>query len=68
MQRRYEGGYPEGVRAKRLKPMYEKDHPLKGLDTAPFGKPTEGVKDPKYPRKWKPEGLLFFIASDWISW
>jgi hypothetical protein len=43
--------YPEGVRAKRLKPMYEKNHPLSGLDTASFGKPTEGVAKPKYPKK-----------------
>jgi len=43
--------YPEGVRAKRLKPMDEKNHPLKGLDTASFGKPTEGVTDPRHPKK-----------------
>ena len=43
--------YPEGVRAKRLKPMYEKNHPLTGLDTASFGKPTEGVTNPRYPKK-----------------
>ena len=43
--------YPEGVRAKRLKPMYEKNHPLTGLDTASFGKPTEGVTHPRYRKK-----------------
>ena len=43
--------YPEGVRAKRLKPMYQKSHPLSGLDTMSFGKPTEGVTQPKYPKK-----------------
>jgi hypothetical protein len=43
--------YPEGVRAKRLKPMYERNHPLSGLDTASFGKPTEGVAHPKHPKK-----------------
>ncbi len=42
--------YPE-VRAKKLKPMYAKNHPLKGLDTASFGKPTEGVTNPRYPKK-----------------
>jgi len=43
--------YPEKVRAKKLKPMYEKNHPLSNLDTASFGRPTEGVADPKYPKK-----------------
>jgi hypothetical protein len=43
--------YPEGVRAKRLKPMYERNHPLAGLDTMSFGKPTEGVTEPRYPKK-----------------
>jgi uncharacterized Fe-S center protein len=43
--------YPEGVRAKRLKPMYEKNHPLAGLDTMSFGRPTEGVAQPRYPKK-----------------
>jgi hypothetical protein len=43
--------YPEGVRAKRLKPIYEKNHPLSGLDPASFGKPTEGVANPRYPKK-----------------
>jgi hypothetical protein len=43
--------YPEGVRAKKLKPMYEKNHPLSGVDTVSFGKTTEGVANPKYPKK-----------------
>jgi hypothetical protein len=43
--------YPEGVRAKKLKPMYEKNHPLHHLDTASFGKTTEGVINPRYPKK-----------------
>ena len=43
--------YPEGVRAKRLKLMYQKNHPLSGVDTMPFGKPTEGVTHPRYPKK-----------------
>jgi len=42
--------YPE-VRAKKLKTMYAKHHPLKGLDTASFGRPTEGVMDPRHPKK-----------------
>ncbi|MGM0425997.1 MAG: DUF362 domain-containing protein [Thermodesulfobacteriota bacterium] len=42
--------YPE-VRADKLKPMYAKNHPLKGLDTASFGKATEGVDSPRYPKK-----------------
>jgi hypothetical protein len=42
---------PEKVRAKKLKPMYEKNHPLSGLDTASFGRPTEGVVHPRYPKK-----------------
>ena len=40
-----------GVRAKKLKAMYANNHPLKGLDTASFGLPTEGVADPRYPKK-----------------
>ena len=43
--------YPEGVRAKRLKPMYQKNHPLSRLDTMSFGKATEGVTHPRYPKK-----------------
>ncbi len=42
--------YPE-VRAKKLKNMYLKNHPLKGLDTASFGRVTEGVQNPQYPKK-----------------
>jgi uncharacterized Fe-S center protein len=43
--------YPQGVRAKRLKAMYERNHPLHGLDTASFGRPTDGVVNPRYPKK-----------------
>ena len=42
--------YPE-VRAKKLKTMYERNHPLSGIDTASFGRPTEGVTNPKHPKK-----------------
>jgi uncharacterized Fe-S center protein len=42
--------YPE-VRAKKLKAMYSKNHPLSGLDTASFGRDTEGVEAPKHPGK-----------------
>lgn len=42
--------YPE-VRAKKLKTMYERRHPLEGLDTASFGRPTEGTTDPRHPKK-----------------
>ena len=42
--------YPE-VRAKKLKTMYERNHPLSGIDTASFGRPTEGVTNPKHPNK-----------------
>jgi uncharacterized Fe-S center protein len=42
--------YPE-VRAKKLKNMYLKNHPLKGFDTASFGRATEGVQNAKNPRK-----------------
>ncbi len=42
--------YPE-VRARKLKGMYAKNHPLSGLDTASFGRPTEGVVNPRYPKK-----------------
>ncbi|MFH1629007.1 MAG: DUF362 domain-containing protein [Pseudomonadota bacterium] len=42
--------YPE-VRAKKLKPMYASNHPLSGLDTASFGKVTEGVENPRHPKK-----------------
>jgi hypothetical protein len=43
--------YPNGVRAKKLKTMYANNHPLKGLDTASFGRPTEGAADPRHPKK-----------------
>ncbi|PIV99630.1 MAG: hypothetical protein COW41_07480, partial [Deltaproteobacteria bacterium CG17_big_fil_post_rev_8_21_14_2_50_51_6] len=39
------------VRAKKLKPMYARSHPLAGLDTASFGRPTEGVANPRHPKK-----------------
>ena len=42
--------YPE-VRAKKLKAMYAKNHPLSDLDTASFGRTTDGVADPKHPKK-----------------
>jgi uncharacterized Fe-S center protein len=42
--------YPE-VRAKKLKAMYSRHHPLANLDTASFGRTTEGVTDPKHPKK-----------------
>ena len=42
--------YPE-VRAKKLKPMYAGNHPLKGIDAASFGRATEAMKDPRPPKK-----------------
>ena len=42
--------YPE-IRARKLKAMYAENHPLAGLDTASFGKPTEGVENPRHPKK-----------------
>ena len=42
--------YPE-VPAKRLKTMYSRNHPLSHLDTASFGRVTEGVMNPKHPKK-----------------
>jgi uncharacterized protein len=42
--------YPE-VRAKKLKDMYAHNHPLKGLETGSFGRDTEGVTDPRRPKK-----------------
>jgi len=42
--------YPE-IPARKLKPMYAENHPLAGLDTASFGKPTEGVENPRHPKK-----------------
>jgi hypothetical protein len=42
--------YPE-IPARKLKGMYAKNHPLKGLDTASFGRQTELMKDPICPKK-----------------
>ena len=42
--------YPR-VAATKLKLMYARQHPLKGVDAASFGRPTEGVDDPRYPKK-----------------
>ncbi len=42
--------YPE-IPARKLKGMYAKNHPLRGLDTASFGRQTEQMKDPRCPRK-----------------
>jgi len=42
--------YP-AVRAKKLKAMYKKNHPLAGIDTASFGRPTEGAINPRHPKK-----------------
>ncbi len=42
--------YPQ-VAASKLKAMYARRHPLAGLDTASFGKPTAGVKNPCHPKK-----------------
>jgi len=42
--------YPR-VAATKLKAMYARQHPLKDVDTASFGRPTEGVENPKHPRK-----------------
>ncbi len=42
--------YPR-VAAAKLKGMYARNHPLKGLDTASFGRATEGVADPRNPEK-----------------
>ncbi len=42
--------YPE-VRARKLKPMYARNHPLSGLDTASFGRTTEGMENPIHPKK-----------------
>ena len=42
--------YPE-VPGRRLKTMYAENHPLAGLDTASFGRPTEGVENPRHPKK-----------------
>lgn len=42
--------YPE-VRARKLKPMYARNHPLAGLDTASFGRTTELMENPIHPKK-----------------
>ncbi|MBN1189038.1 MAG: DUF362 domain-containing protein [Dehalococcoidales bacterium] len=42
--------YPE-VRAKKLKGMYAQNHPLKGIDTASFGRTTEKMENPRHPHK-----------------
>jgi hypothetical protein len=42
--------YPE-VRARKLKGMYARSHPLTGVDTSSFGLPTEGVVNPRHPDK-----------------
>jgi uncharacterized Fe-S center protein len=42
--------YPE-VRARKLKPMYARNHPLAGLDTASFGRTTETMENPIHPKK-----------------
>ncbi|MFH1057579.1 MAG: DUF362 domain-containing protein [Pseudomonadota bacterium] len=42
--------YPH-VPARYLKKMYAKSHPLKGVDCASFGRPSEGVENPQSPRK-----------------
>ena len=42
--------YPR-VAAGKLKNMYAKNHPLKGVDTAAFGRTTEGVGRPISPVK-----------------
>jgi len=49
-QKTIERYYPE-IRAKKLKAMYRKNHPLKGIDDASFGRPTEAMKDPRIPQK-----------------
>ena len=42
--------YPE-IPARKLKHMYSRRHPLAGMDTASFGLPTQGVTDPRHPKK-----------------
>lgn len=42
--------YPE-VGNKKLKAMYAKNHPLLNLDTASYGRTTEGVTNPRHPKK-----------------
>jgi uncharacterized Fe-S center protein len=43
--------YCPTVAATKLKAMYARKHPLKGVDTASFGRATEGVENPKNPVK-----------------
>ena len=42
--------YPR-VTADKLKQMYKRQHPLKGIDAKSFGRPTEIMKNPRYPSK-----------------
>jgi hypothetical protein len=42
--------YPR-VAASKLKHMYARQHPLKGVDTASFGRVTEGMDNPRHPKK-----------------
>lgn len=42
--------YPE-IPAVKLKLIYKKRHPLKGLDCESFGRCTEGMKEPRHPAK-----------------
>ena len=42
--------YPH-VAARWLKPMYAANHPLKGIDCASFGRPSEGMANPIPPKK-----------------
>ncbi|RJX28745.1 MAG: DUF362 domain-containing protein [Desulfarculus sp.] len=42
--------YPE-VRARKLKAMYARQHPLAGLDAASFGRATEAMANPIPPKK-----------------
>ena len=39
------------VPAAKLKKMYAREHPMKGLDTASFGRLTEGVAEARHPKK-----------------
>lgn len=43
--------YYPNVPARYLKRVYAKNHPLKGVDCASFGRPSEGVDNPQSPRK-----------------
>jgi len=42
--------YPD-IRAKKLKAIYAKNHPLKKLDAASFGRTTEAMVNPIHPKK-----------------